>query len=269
MSDALDAMNKNLAIARENLENLVIIAPIDGPAHVCSRRTSASRRRGASASARSTRSGRVQGHRVRRRVLSRRASRSASSPSRDRRQELRARGRQGLSGRDATGSSRSTCVHGRRCRRTIRRGQTVRMRLEIGQPADTLVLANGAFYDDTGGQWVFVVDASGDFAERRACASAAAIPKASRCSKACSDGERVITSSYESLMTFDRSVPRFLNGAALLSAGDNNDQAIAASARRTAPRSSKPRRSTASTSSSAAASSSPSWARRAAASRRC
>ena len=41
------------------------------------------------------------------------------------------------------------------------------MRLEIGQPADTLVLANGAFYDDTGGQWVFVVDESGDFAVRR------------------------------------------------------------------------------------------------------
>ena len=49
---------------------------------------------------------------------------------------------------------------------TIRRGQTVRMRLEIGQPADTLVLANGAFYDDTGGQWVFVVDPSGDYAQR-------------------------------------------------------------------------------------------------------
>jgi HlyD family secretion protein len=86
----------------------------------------------------------------------------------------------------------------------IRRGQTVRMHLEIGQPADTLVLANGAFYDDTGGQWVFVVDPSGDFAERRAVRFGRRNPEGIEVIEGLRDGERVITSSYEGLERFDR-----------------------------------------------------------------
>jgi HlyD family secretion protein len=87
---------------------------------------------------------------------------------------------------------------------TIRRGQTVRMRLEIGQPADTLVVANGAFFDDTGGQWVFVVDPSGDFAERRSVRFGRRNPEGIEVLSGLKQGEEVITSSYESLMTFDR-----------------------------------------------------------------
>jgi HlyD family secretion protein len=86
----------------------------------------------------------------------------------------------------------------------IRRGQTVRMRLEIGQPADTLVLANGAFYDDTGGQWVFVVNPSGDFAERRAVRFGRRNPEGIEVLEGLGEGDEVITSSYESLLDFDR-----------------------------------------------------------------
>ncbi len=86
----------------------------------------------------------------------------------------------------------------------IRRGQTVRMRLEIGQPADTLVLANGAFFDDTGGQWVFVVDPAGDFAERRPVRFGRRNPEGIEVLEGLKDGERVITSSYENLQNFDR-----------------------------------------------------------------
>ena len=87
---------------------------------------------------------------------------------------------------------------------SIRRGQTVRMRLEIGQPADTLVLANGAYFDDTGGQWVFVVDPSGDFAERRPVRFGRRNPEGVEVLGGLKQGEEVITSSYESFMTFDR-----------------------------------------------------------------
>ncbi|HUO66504.1 MAG TPA: efflux RND transporter periplasmic adaptor subunit [Gammaproteobacteria bacterium] len=87
---------------------------------------------------------------------------------------------------------------------TIRRGQTVRMRLEIGQPADTLVVANGAFFDDTGGQWVFVVDPSRDFAERRPVRFGRRNPEGIEVLGGLKQGEEVITSSYESFMTFDR-----------------------------------------------------------------
>ncbi|HEY8519714.1 MAG TPA: HlyD family efflux transporter periplasmic adaptor subunit [Gammaproteobacteria bacterium] len=86
----------------------------------------------------------------------------------------------------------------------IRRGQTLRMRLEIGQPADTLVLANGAFYDDTGGQWVFVLDESGDFAERRSVRFGRRNPEGIEVLDGLEAGDRAITSSYESFMNFDR-----------------------------------------------------------------
>jgi HlyD family secretion protein len=88
--------------------------------------------------------------------------------------------------------------------KNIRRGQTLRMRLEIGQPADTLVVANGAFFDDTGGQWVFVVDPSGDYADRRAVRFGRRNPEGIEVLEGLKDGEQVITSSYESLMNFDR-----------------------------------------------------------------
>ncbi len=86
----------------------------------------------------------------------------------------------------------------------IRRGQTVRMRLEIGQPADTLVVANGAFFDDTGGQWVFVVDPSGDYADKRPVRFGRRNPEGIEVLDGLKQGEQVITSSYENLMTFDR-----------------------------------------------------------------
>jgi HlyD family secretion protein len=86
----------------------------------------------------------------------------------------------------------------------IRRGQTLRMQLEIGQPADTLVLPNGAFYDDTGGQWVFVVDESGGFAERRDVRFGRRNPEGIEVLEGLREGDRVITSGYESLERFDR-----------------------------------------------------------------
>jgi HlyD family secretion protein len=78
------------------------------------------------------------------------------------------------------------------------------MRLEIGQPADTLVLANGAFYDDTGGQWVFALHPSGHYAERRPVRFGRRNPEGIEVLEGLQDGDRVITSSYESFRTFDR-----------------------------------------------------------------
>ena len=52
---------------------------------------------------------------------------------------------------------------------TVRRGQTLQLRLEIGASSEGgLVVANGPFYEDTGGQWAFVVSTTGSGAERRA-----------------------------------------------------------------------------------------------------
>ena len=85
----------------------------------------------------------------------------------------------------------------------IRRGQTVRMRLEIGEPAESLVVANGPFYDDTGGLWVFVVDRDAARAQRRSVRFGRRNPEGIEVLQSLREGEEIVTSSYEFLMDFD------------------------------------------------------------------
>lgn len=40
----------------------------------------------------------------------------------------------------------------------IRRGQSLRLRIELGQPSQELLLPMGGFYKDTGGNWVFLME---------------------------------------------------------------------------------------------------------------
>ena len=43
----------------------------------------------------------------------------------------------------------------------IQRGQTLQARLTLGDPAPARLIPNGAFYNETGGAWVFVVAPDG------------------------------------------------------------------------------------------------------------
>jgi HlyD family secretion protein len=49
----------------------------------------------------------------------------------------------------------------------IRIGQTFRIRLELGESRNAILIPRGGFYQSTGGQWVYVVDPTGSFAYRR------------------------------------------------------------------------------------------------------
>jgi HlyD family secretion protein len=202
MNEALEALNRSLAIARDNLNNLVITAPIDGQLTLLEANPGESKAPG-------QRVGQVDEQNkfkvsafVDEFYLSRVTLGQLAEVDLDgKRYELTVvkeypdvRDRQFEIDLAFAGEAPAQ----------IRRGQTVRMRLEIGQPADTLVLANGAFYDDTGGQWVFVVDESGDFAERRAVRFGRRNPEGIEVLEGLRDGERVITSSYEGLERFDR-----------------------------------------------------------------
>jgi HlyD family secretion protein len=87
---------------------------------------------------------------------------------------------------------------------SLRRGQTLQARLEIGAAHRSLVTANGPFYEDTGGTWVFVLTRSGSEAERRSVRLGRRNPEQVEVLSGLSAGERVITSSYDSLRAFDR-----------------------------------------------------------------
>jgi HlyD family secretion protein len=79
----------------------------------------------------------------------------------------------------------------------IRRGQTVHIKLELGELTEALYVDRGGFYQSTGGQWIFVVDPSGDFAARRNIKLGRQNTQYYEVLDGLKEGEKVITSSYE------------------------------------------------------------------------
>jgi HlyD family secretion protein len=88
----------------------------------------------------------------------------------------------------------------------IRRGQTLRFRLEMSDPAEAVMVPRGGFYQTTGGNWMFVVDPSGDFAVKRFIQLGRQNPTHFELVQGLEPGERVITSSYETFGDADRLV---------------------------------------------------------------
>jgi HlyD family secretion protein len=79
----------------------------------------------------------------------------------------------------------------------IRIGQTSRIRLELGESKKALLLPKGGFYQSTGGQWVYVVDKTGSYAEKRELRIGRQNPKYYEVLEGLTVGEKVITSNYE------------------------------------------------------------------------
>ncbi|WP_409029353.1 efflux RND transporter periplasmic adaptor subunit [Gracilimonas sediminicola] len=79
----------------------------------------------------------------------------------------------------------------------LRRGQTVRIRLELGESASAVQIPRGGFYQTTGGNWVFVVNESEGKAYRRDIRLGRQNPEYFEVLNGVSPGEKVITSSYD------------------------------------------------------------------------
>jgi HlyD family secretion protein len=87
---------------------------------------------------------------------------------------------------------------------SVRRGQTLQLRLEIGAASTGLVVANGPFFEETGGQWAFVLAPSGREAARRSIRLGRRNPEYVEVLAGLAAGERIITSSYQSYENVDR-----------------------------------------------------------------
>jgi HlyD family secretion protein len=88
----------------------------------------------------------------------------------------------------------------------IRRGQSLQIRLELGDQADAVLLSRGGFYQTTGGQWVYVLDPGGDFAIRRPIKLGRQNPQNFEVLEGLAEGEKVITSGYENYGDIDKLV---------------------------------------------------------------
>jgi len=86
----------------------------------------------------------------------------------------------------------------------LRRGQTLQVRLTLGDNTDAILIPNGSFYQDTGGNWVFVVSPDGSEAIKRTVRLGRRNENFIEVLDGLEPGEQVITSPYTSFVGMDR-----------------------------------------------------------------
>jgi len=88
----------------------------------------------------------------------------------------------------------------------IRRGQTLQIKLQLSENIEAVKIPRGSFYQTTGGNSIFVMDESGDFAERRNIRLGRQNPRYYEVLEGLSPGDKVIISSYSGYEDKDRLV---------------------------------------------------------------
>ena len=88
--------------------------------------------------------------------------------------------------------------------KNIRTGQSYYIKLQLGEPTEAILLPRGAFFQSTGGQWVYAVNSSGDFAIKRQVKIGKQNPQYYEIIEGLEPGEQVITSSYDNFGETDK-----------------------------------------------------------------
>lgn len=79
----------------------------------------------------------------------------------------------------------------------IRTGQTYYTSLQLGMPKRSLLVPIGGFFQETGGQWIYVLDPSESYAYKRNISIGRKNPKFYEVLEGLTAGEKVIVSGYE------------------------------------------------------------------------
>lgn len=79
----------------------------------------------------------------------------------------------------------------------IRRGQTLQVRLALGDETEALLLAKGGFFQQTGGNWIFKVSENGNIAYKSDIQLGRQNPDYYEVLQGLKPGDKVVTSSYE------------------------------------------------------------------------
>lgn len=86
----------------------------------------------------------------------------------------------------------------------IRRGQTLQIRLQLSNEIKAIRIPKGGFYQTTGGRWIFVINEAGTEATRRNIRLGSQNPEYYEVLEGLKPGEKVIISSYEGYENFDK-----------------------------------------------------------------
>lgn len=89
---------------------------------------------------------------------------------------------------------------------SIKRGQTVQVRLTFSGETDAIIIKRGSFFQETGGNWIYVLDPSKDFAYKRPIKINRQNTNYYEVMEGLKAGERVIVSSYDSFGSKDKIV---------------------------------------------------------------
>lgn len=88
----------------------------------------------------------------------------------------------------------------------IRRGQSLHIRLELGDVGEALLLPTGGFFQKTGGNWIYLVEPGGRSAVRHPIRLGRQNPEYYEVVDGLRPGDRVVTSSYDNYGDMDRLV---------------------------------------------------------------
>lgn len=86
----------------------------------------------------------------------------------------------------------------------LSRGQSMQMRLQLGEDIPARLIANGPFYQETGGHWIFVLSADQKTALRRSVRLGRRNNNVIEVLEGLNIGEQVVVSSYAGYLTMDR-----------------------------------------------------------------
>jgi len=88
--------------------------------------------------------------------------------------------------------------------KNLNRGQTLQMRLQLGENISARLIPNGSFFQETGGNWIFVVSSDKKTAVRRTIRLGRRNTHFIEVLDGLDQGEQVITSPYTNYITIDR-----------------------------------------------------------------
>ncbi|MDE2845443.1 MAG: HlyD family efflux transporter periplasmic adaptor subunit [Gemmatimonadota bacterium] len=88
----------------------------------------------------------------------------------------------------------------------LRRGQTLQVRIALGELADAMQVPRGGFYQKTGGRWIYVLDPAGEVAVRRQIRLGRQNSQFFEVLEGLEEGETVITSMYDNFGDMERLV---------------------------------------------------------------
>ena len=88
----------------------------------------------------------------------------------------------------------------------VRTGQTYHIKLELGESTKAIMVPRGPFFQSTGGQWIFVLNADGTEAVKRKIKIGKQNPMFYEVLEGLQPKEKVIISSYDTFGDSERIV---------------------------------------------------------------